>query len=92
MITYRLELENNRVAAYDGSTLAGECVFHTSGNYWIFDHTEVDSVYGGQGLAGKLVATAAEEAKKAGKKVLPVCSYAKHFFGKHKEYKDILAI
>ncbi|MEE0956307.1 MAG: GNAT family N-acetyltransferase [Eubacterium sp.] len=92
MVTYRFEMEQNRAAAYDGNTLAGETSFHTSGNYWIIDHTGVEEAYGGQGIAGKLVAMTADEARKAGKKILPICSYAKHFFEKHKEYADILAM
>lgn len=92
MIDYRFEQNHSRVAAYDGSSLAGEAVFHASGNYWVLDHTGVEAAYGGQGIAGQLLTRMAEEAGRAGKKILPVCSYGKHFFEKHKEYKDILAI
>lgn len=54
------------------------------------DHTFVDDSLKGQGIAGQLVAAAAEDIRKAGKKTRTSCSYAAHWFTKHPEYQDIL--
>lgn len=43
----------------------------------IIDHTFVDPAYRGQKLAEKLVYTGVELARRDGKKIIPLCPYAK---------------
>ncbi len=54
------------------------------------NHTFVDDELRGQGIAGQLMQAAADTIRSRGKKALPTCSYAVHWFGKHPEYEDLL--
>jgi len=54
-------------------------------------HTRVPNVLSGQGLAGSLVREALETARERGWKVIPACSYARHFIDRHPEYRTLLA-
>ena len=42
----------------------------------IIDHTEVPDVFRGQGVGLKLVARAVDDARKAGKTIIPLCPFA----------------
>ncbi|MGD1370602.1 GNAT family N-acetyltransferase, partial [Enterococcus faecium] len=50
----------------------------------------VDPAYRGQKLAEKLVYTGVELARREGKKIIPLCPYAKKEFEKKPEYHDVL--
>lgn len=56
----------------------------------IIDHTEVPGALQGRGLGVALVARAVEDARSAGKKVLPLCPYAAAQFRRHPEWQDVL--
>lgn len=77
MIEIKLEKENNRAVAYDNKTTIGECVFIEDGEYWNIVHTEVSSLYQGQGIARKLEEKVIENAKLYDRKIIADCSYAK---------------
>lgn len=77
MITIQFEKENNKSVAYDNNVEIGECVFIEKGNYWNIVHTEVSSLYQGQGIAKKLVEKIIENAKIYNKTLIAECSYAK---------------
>jgi predicted GNAT family acetyltransferase len=49
-----------------------------------------DPTYRGQGLAEKLVAAGVEKARKEGKKIIPLCPFAKKEFEEKSEYADVL--
>lgn len=53
-------------------------------------HTEVPRALGGQGIGGKLVARAAADARAAGVKIEPACSFAAAWLAKHPEWRDVL--
>lgn len=57
----------------------------------IITRTYVDPSLRGHGIAKKLLQTLSEWARKEKKKVLPLCSYAVHFYKHYKEYQDILS-
>ena len=57
----------------------------------IADHTGVPSQYRGQGIAEKLVATAMNDAREKGQKIVPVCSYVVAQFRRHPEWADLRA-
>lgn len=86
MLDYRFEKENKRAAAYDGDKLVGRCEFTNPGSFWIITHTIVDSNYGGQGIAGKVLDLLMSEAKKEGVSVKPICSYAVKKFKDNSDY------
>ena len=77
MVEINFEKENNKSVAYDNNTKIGECVFIEDGEYWNIVHTEVNSLYQGQGIARKLVEKVIENAKIYDKKLIADCSYAK---------------
>ena len=56
----------------------------------IIDHTGVPDVFRGQGAGLKLVTRAVEDARAAGKKIIPLCPFAKTQFQRHKEWADVL--
>ena len=77
MIEIKFEKENNKAVAYNNKTTIGECVFIEDGEYWNIVHTEVSSLYQGQGIARKLVEKVIENAKLYDRKIIADCSYAK---------------
>ena len=57
----------------------------------VADHTGVPPQYRGQGIAEKLVATAMNDARDKGQKIVPVCSYVVAQFRRHPEWSDLRA-
>jgi len=56
----------------------------------IIDHTEVPAVFRGQGIGLKLVTRAVEDARAAGKTIIPLCPFAREQFRRHREWADVL--
>jgi|LGOV01.1.fsa_nt_gb predicted GNAT family acetyltransferase len=56
----------------------------------IIDHTYVDPLLRGQNVAGRLLASIVEMARKENLKVIPVCSYAVLKLTRNNQYEDIL--
>ena len=82
--------EKSRSAAYDDETCIGIAEVKESEGRWIITHTEVDSAYGGQGIARRLIEEVVAEARRAGKKIVPLCSYADKMMTGKEEYHDVL--
>lgn len=58
----------------------------------IIDHTEVPEVYRGQGVGLMLVAKSVEDARAAGRKIMPLCPFASAQFRRHPEWADVLSM
>lgn len=56
----------------------------------IIDHTGVPDSLQGRGLGVKLVERGVEDARREGRKVIPLCPYAKAQIEKHPEWRDVL--
>ena len=56
----------------------------------VINHTQVFDGYEGQGIARQLVMAAVDFARKEGRKIIPVCSYAKAVLTRTDEYQDVL--
>ena len=56
----------------------------------IIDHTGVPDAFRGQGIGAKLVARAVEDARAAGKTIIPLCPFAAAQFRRHPEWADVL--
>lgn len=84
----------NDVFAYqvivDGERL-GEITWTLLGDVMVMDHTYVSSKLRGQGIAKKLLDSAASYARENELKMEPVCSYVIDAFAKSNEYDDIKA-
>jgi predicted GNAT family acetyltransferase len=55
----------------------------------IIDHTGVPDAFRGQGIGAALVSHAVEDARAAGKTILPLCSFAAAQFRRHPEWDDV---
>ena len=78
------------VVERDGKRLAEMTYSAAGSDKIIIDHTNVDDALRGTGTGGKLVAAAVEWARASGKKILPLCPFAKSVFDKKPEYRDVL--
>lgn len=76
---------------YEGER-AGEMTYTWAGSdKFIIDHTEVDSKFGGKGLAKQLVVAGVNFAREKGVKVIPLCPYAKATIEKNADLQDVLS-
>ena len=57
----------------------------------VMTHTFVPPELRGRGIAELLVRTALDEARQAGRRVVPQCSYVGRFVELHPAYRDLLA-
>lgn len=58
----------------------------------VINHTQVFDGFEGQGIARQMVMAAVDFARKEGRKIMPVCSYAKAVLTRTDEYYDVLYI
>lgn len=87
------QYETERIFATDDcGKLIAEITFPVSGNVANIDHTFVDGVLRGQGIAGKLVEAAVKQLRAANLKIHPTCSYAVKWFEEHPEHADTLSV
>ncbi len=56
----------------------------------IIDHTGVPDAFRGQGTGLRLVTRAVEDARAAGKTIIPLCPFAAAQFRRHPEWADVL--
>lgn len=56
----------------------------------IIDHTLVPDAFRGQGIGLKLVQRGVDDARAAGKKIIPLCPFAAAQFKRHPEWADVL--
>lgn len=89
MIEIVFEETRKRTAAYDGETCVGLCAYAEDGAVWTAYHTEVEPVYGGQGIAARLVDELVRAARERGVKIVPTCSYVLRQFEKTTEYGSV---
>ena len=74
----------------DGKRLA-EMAYSVAGDgVIIIEHTEVNSALRGTGAGKMLLAALVEWARAEGKKVIPICPFAKSAFEKTPEFQDVL--
>lgn len=85
------EEKNRFVLLNDEAKEIGEMTWSDAGpDIMIIDHTFVEPEYRGQKLAEKLVINGVELARREGKKIIPLCPYAKKEFERKPEYQDVL--
>jgi predicted GNAT family acetyltransferase len=65
--------------------------YHLEGGKMYIDSTFTPEEYRGRGLAAELTEAAIGYAREKKFKVVPNCSYAKDYFEKHPEHRDMLA-
>jgi len=67
------------------------CEYAFEGTRMIFTHTFVPPELRGRGVAELLVRAALADARTAGRRVVPACSYVAKFIERHHEYQDLVA-
>jgi predicted GNAT family acetyltransferase len=82
------ELERYEIRA-DGE-VAGFAQYRARPGLIAFVHTEVDDRFEGQGLAGRLVAFALDDARAHGLAVLPFCPFVNAYIQRNREYLDLV--
>ncbi|MFH5811742.1 GNAT family N-acetyltransferase [Companilactobacillus sp. FL22-1] len=86
-----LKHEDGRFFYEENDKLVGEITYSKVKDGVIsLDHTYVDDVYRGQGIAGKLLNAALDFADLKGLKIVPVCEYAKAAFERDPKIRFLL--
>jgi predicted GNAT family acetyltransferase len=67
------------------------CDYEMVDGKMVFTHTFVPPELRGRGIAEQLVRAALADARQAGRKVVPACSYVAVFLQRNREYQDLLA-
>ena len=89
-----IEVRHNAAAKRYEAVVDGHlsvCEYELAGDNMIFTHTLVPPELRGRGIAEKLVRAALADARAAGRKVNPACSYVAVFIERHREFADLLA-
>jgi predicted GNAT family acetyltransferase len=79
---HRFELEEEGGLAFVTYILEGDQI--------TFTHTIVPEEMEGRGVGSRLVRGALDEARERGLKVVPACSFVRHFIETHDEYQDLV--
>lgn len=66
------------------------CEYELVDGRMVFTHTLVPPELRGRGIAEQLVRAALADARAAGRKVVPACSYIAKFIERHKEFTDLV--
>lgn len=66
------------------------CTYELAGSRMILTHTVVPPALRGRGIAEQLVRAALTDARAAGHRVVPACSYVARFIERHREFQDLV--
>lgn len=83
------EAENQFELEVEGSKAVA--AYRREADQIIFTHTEVPLELEGKGVGSALVEGALAEARAAGFKIVPACSFVRHYVDTHPETHDLLA-
>jgi len=89
-LTIRHNESESRFEARLGDEMA-LAAYELDGSTIIFTHTEVPEAFEGKGVAGRLVQTALDEARRRKLKVVPQCAYVASWIERHSEYADLVS-
>ena len=81
--------QNHKFTHAVEGTLVGFAEFADRDDQRVFYHTEIDSDFGGRGLATILVGAALSAARDDGKRIVPVCSMVAKVIDKNPEFAAI---
>jgi len=82
--------ESGRFEIWVDGVRAGLTSYADMGAERTFPHTEIDAVYGGRGLAKRVVREALDATRSAGLYVIPRCSMVSDFIRKNPDYADLV--
>lgn len=84
------EEQHHRGKFYTADGLAELTYHYKNENVVVIDHTGVDERLEGKGMGGALVEAAVQWARASGKKVLPMCPFARALFERRRQFDDVL--
>ena len=82
--------EESRYEIHVDGARAGFTHYRTTPEALVFDHTEIDDAYEGQGLGGQLARGALDDVRARGDRVVAECPFIKGWIAKHEEYQDLV--
>jgi predicted GNAT family acetyltransferase len=65
--------------------------YRREGDVLSFTHTEVPEEMEGQGVGTRLIAGALDDVRRRGMRIVPLCSFVRHYVETHPETQDLLA-
>jgi predicted GNAT family acetyltransferase len=74
----------------EGGEVAGFVTYRRKENEISFLHVEMDGRFRGQGVGGRLVRAALDEARARELAVLPYCPFVRGWMVEHPEYADLV--
>lgn len=74
-----------------GTATIGRLTYQRRGTTLIADHTLVPPEIGGRGVAARLVEALVADARAAGDRIVPQCSYVEAMFRRHSDWADVRA-
>ncbi len=77
-------------ATVDGHLAVAEYTLDGDGTRQTFTHTFVPGELRGRGIAELLVRTALEDARTAGRRIVPQCSYVARYASRHPEFQALV--
>ena len=88
----RVEHDENRIYLMNEEEIeAGEILFETAGDeILVVNHTYVHDGFSGQGVGKKLITAMVNRAREEGRKIRPVCEFAKAILEKNEDFHDVL--
>ena len=90
-VTVRDNVEKSRFEAVDDSgAVAGFATYRRHDDRIVFQHTEVDDAYEGQGVGSTLAKAALDAERHEGRRVVPQCPFIKSYIDRHAEYADLV--
>lgn len=91
-ITFEDKGDKGRYVIREPGGAEAEMTFTKAGDKRIIiDHTLVPDAFRGQGTGLRLVTRAVEDARAAGKTIIPLCPFAAAQFRRHPEWADVLS-
>jgi predicted GNAT family acetyltransferase len=85
------EAQGRYVARLEGGAEAEMTFFRREDGALVADHTYVPPPFRGRGIAEQLVKRAIADARTAGDKILPLCSFVAAQFRHHPDWEDLRA-
>lgn len=82
--------EHERFEISVDGEVAGFTTYMRRARVIAFLHTEVQTRFAGQGLAGKLIKAALDEARAEERVVLPFCPFVHGYIERHPAYVDLV--
>lgn len=83
--------EHSRYEVLIGGEQAGVLHYRREGDRLELQHTQIDNVFEGRGLGGRLASAALDDARRRGVPVVVTCPFVSGYLERHPEYSDLLA-